>query len=82
MGSGEAMELMMEGGGREAVLRAYDELLLTLPELPRQLRDFQVACAAYWGLLCVLEGGPSSLCSKLLWMPSAKPPEPPTAEKP
>ena len=52
VGSGEAMELMMEGGGREAVLRAYDELLLTHPELPRQLRDFQVACATYWGLLC------------------------------
>ena len=41
----------MEGGGREAVLRAYDELLLTHPELPRQLRDFQVDRATYWGLL-------------------------------
>ena len=36
-------ELVMEGGGREAVRRAYDELRLAHPELPNQLRDFQVA---------------------------------------
>ena len=36
-------ELVMEGGGREAVRRAYDELRLAHPELPFQLRDFQVA---------------------------------------
>ena len=33
----------MEGGGREAVRQAYDELRLAHPELPNQLRDFQVA---------------------------------------
>ena len=34
----------MEGGGREAVLGAYAELKLKHPELPGQLRQFQVAC--------------------------------------
>ena len=38
-------ELSMEGEVREAVLRKYDELRLTHPELPSQLRDFQVTCA-------------------------------------
>ena len=36
-------ELVMEGGGREAVRQAYDELRLAHPELPNKLRDFQVA---------------------------------------
>ena len=39
---------MEEGGRREAVLRAYDGLRLTHPELPNQLRDFQVAFASFW----------------------------------
>ena len=36
--------MVMEGGGREAVLGAYAELKLKHPELPGQLRQFQVAC--------------------------------------
>ena len=36
-------DLSMEGGVREAVLRKCDELRLIHPELPSQLRDFQVA---------------------------------------
>ena len=36
--------MVMEGGGREAVLGAYAELKLKHPELPSQLRQFQVAC--------------------------------------
>ena len=48
------MEFVMEEGGRrEAVLRAYDGLRLTHPELPNQLRDFQVAFASFWRSLCV-----------------------------
>ena len=43
---------MEEGGRREAVLRAYDGLRLTHPELPNQLRDFQVAFASFWRYLC------------------------------
>ena len=39
---------MEEGGRREAVLRAYDGLRLTHPELPNQLRDFQIAFASFW----------------------------------
>ena len=38
---------MEEGRSREAVLR------LTHPELPLQLRDFQVAFASFWRSLCV-----------------------------
>ena len=38
---------MEEGGRREAVLRAYDGLRLTHPELPNQLRDFQVVFASF-----------------------------------
>ena len=41
-------ELVMEGRGREAVLRAYEELNLTHPELPSQLHNFQVACTSLW----------------------------------
>ena len=41
-------ELVMEGRGREAVLRAYEELKLTHPELPSQLHNFQVACTSLW----------------------------------
>ena len=37
---------MEEGGRGEAVRRAYDGLRLTHPELPNQLRDFQVAFAS------------------------------------
>ena len=34
----------MDRDRREAVLRAYGELRLTHPELPAQLREFQVVC--------------------------------------
>ena len=34
----------MDRGRTEAVLRAYGELRLTHPELPAQLREFQVVC--------------------------------------
>ena len=36
--------MVMEGGRKEAVLGAYAELKLKHPELPSQLREFQVAC--------------------------------------
>ena len=48
----QGKELVMEGGGREAVRQAYEELRLAHPELPNQLRDFQVAWATYWRFLC------------------------------
>ena len=45
-------ELSMEEEVREAVLRKYDELRLTHPELPSQLRDFQVREAILYQIGC------------------------------
>ena len=59
-------ELSMEGEVREAVLRKYDELRLTHPELPSQLRDFQVTCATswrFWVTTCCVAGWHTCNCT-------------------
>ena len=57
----------MQGTGREAVLSAYRELRVNHPELPSQLREFQVSFATFWRFyvaICGFTGRHTHNCTR------------------